>query len=77
MHLSLLILATDLKPRSKKIFKHLKDHEDKLCDKLKVKKSDCLGFCKHAPAVSVGDDEKVYKCVDIKTCNEIIAKIVS
>ncbi len=62
---------------AKKIFNHLKIQEDLLAGKcqLEVKKSDCLGFCKHAPAISVRPLDKIFKCVDIKTCNEIIAKI--
>ncbi len=62
----------------KKIFNHLKIQEDLLegqCN-LEVKKSDCLGFCKHAPAISVSPMDKVYKCVDLGT-RRIIKKRIS
>ena len=43
---------------------------------LKIKKSDCLGHCKHGPVVQILPEKAFYRCNDMADVNQILAQRV-
>ena len=41
---------------------------------VKVKKSDCLGHCKHGPVIQILPEKALYRCQDLAAINQLFAQ---
>lgn len=41
---------------------------------VKVKKSDCLGHCKHGPVIQILPEKALYRCKDVADVNQLFAQ---
>ncbi len=53
--------------------KYAKEKADGLPN-LKVRKSDCLGHCKHGPVVQILPEKALYRCKDLADVNQLLAQ---
>ena len=53
--------------------KYAKEKADGLPN-LKVRKSDCLGHCKHGPVVQILPEKALYRCKDLADVNQLFAQ---